>query len=218
MINEVLITGGKTMPNRVFPHAVRIDCLMAPVIGTGLAPTDMEIWGPQMAQQSAFDDQAKLSGAAATPHAQAYKAAMLQVVMRAHLLRGALDNARAAADLLAQLAGQPKGLFVLFEAALDLDQVQLARTILSEAEGKGRVTAHETALMRARIAQTQGDMAAAKAILVSAIEATPDEVAPRRALAEVMVAIGTAADTRTVLNHLGGATTQTPNATQAKTD
>jgi len=135
---------------------------------------------------------------------------MIHLLLRAHLMRGALEEARAAADLLEQLEGQVGSLGLLIEAALDLGRVQLARVALAEAEGRGRVAPGEAALIRARIAAESGDLPAARAILISAIEATPDLIAPRRALAEVMVAMGTAADARAVLAHLGGATERPP--------
>lgn len=164
-----------------------------------------------MAQHSVFDDKTKQPGGLARPQTQPDTPAMVQVLMRAHLLRDALSEAEASAELLAALGGgQTSGFALLVEAALDLGRVQLARTALSEAEIKGRLTPQEAALTRARIAQSQGDMAAAKAILVTAIEAMPDQPAPRRALAEVMIATGTAADARAVLRHLGSTAAPAP--------
>lgn len=136
--------------------------------------------------------------------------AMVHLLLRAHLMRGALDEARASADLLERLEGQGGGISLLIEAALDLGRVQLARLALAEAEGKGRMPPGEVPLMRARIAHASGDLVAARAILVAAIEAMPDQIAPRRALTEVMVAMGTAADARSVLSHLGAAADSPP--------
>lgn len=156
-----------------------------------------------MAQHSPVGDPEKRGDDTKLDQAQPATPAMLQVLMRAHLMRGALEQARAAADLLAALAGQTNGLAVLIQTALELGRVQMARMALWDADTKGHLAPHEAALIRARIAQSQGDMTAARAILVSAIEATPDQAAPRRAWVEVMVATGTAADARAVLHHLG---------------
>jgi tetratricopeptide (TPR) repeat protein len=157
--------------------------------------------GAHMAQHSVFDERGGRAEQHDAPQAKPQTAAVLQLVMRAHLARGALEHARAAADLCAPHAGQPSGLALLVEVALDMGHVQLARLALAQAEAE--TPPGEAALMRARIAQAQGDLDAARAILVAAIEAVPDHAAARRALAEVMVATGTAADARTVLAHLG---------------
>ena len=158
-----------------------------------------------MTRHSAFDDRGEAIAEIAPPQTQADTAAMLRVMLRAHLMRGALEEARGAAELLAGLSDQDSSLGHLVSQALDLGQVQLARRALAEVEGTGRLASHEVALLKARIATAQGDPAAARAILVAAIEATPDQLGPRRALTEVMVATGTAADARAVLTHLGAA-------------
>lgn len=154
-----------------------------------------------MLRHSAFDERGGHDEQHDAPQGQPQTAAVLQLVMRAHLARGALEHARAAADLCAPHAGRPSGLALLVEVALDMGHVQLARLAL--AQGAAETPPGEEALMRARIAQAQGDLVAARAILVAAIEAEPGHAAARRALAEVMVATGTAADARTVLAHLG---------------
>jgi hypothetical protein len=157
--------------------------------------------GAKMAQHSAVDerDGPALEHPLAMPRAEAPP--ILQAALRAHLLAGALDRARALADHLAAQSGQRSGLALLVDAALALGQVHLARQAMAQAE----VPPEEAALLRAAIAQAHGDLEAARAILVAAIEAMPGSAALRRALAEVMVATGTAADARVVLNHLGAA-------------
>lgn len=99
------------------------------------------------------------------------------------------------------------------EAALAQGQHVLARRILGEAETMAALSKADAMLIRARIAQAQGDMAAARAILIAAAENHPDHRPARRALAEVMVAMGAAADVRAVLKHLArrpGVTRQEP--------
>lgn len=167
-----------------------------------------------MTRHSAIDDQSGelvRDEAASVPEAKVTPA-LLRRALSAHLGQGATDQARASADLLARLEGQASGLGLLIEAALDLGRVQAARVALAQAEGSGELSMSEAALLRARIAQGIGDLDAARAILVAAIETAPDQIAPRRALAEVMVAMGTAADARAVLAHLGsGAEKATPD-------
>lgn len=117
------------------------------------------------------------------------------------------DTPAIAADAPLPLAlpegGRETALDRLVATALDLGQVQQARRLVAEAEAQGDLSSGAAALFKARIAIAQGDLCAAQAILVAAIEAHPDQVAPRRALAEVMLAKGTAADARSVLAHLG---------------
>ncbi|WP_439139016.1 tetratricopeptide repeat protein [Roseicyclus sp.] len=173
---------------------------MAVRIGMG-GPASAWGTGASMARQSAFDEQGMRADGQAGPHCAAQTPEMLQIAMRAHLARGALAHARAAADRFAPHIGQASGLGPLVEAALEMGYVQLARLAL--ADGDATAPPEEAALIRARIAQAQGDLVAARAILIAAIEAMPDHPATRRALAEVMVATGTAADARAVLAHLG---------------
>jgi Tfp pilus assembly protein PilF len=161
-----------------------------------------------MARQSAFDEQITRAEGQAEPQLEAQAPEMLQIAMRAHLARGALAPARAAADRFAPHVGQASGLALLVDAALEMGHIQLARRALADTDAKAAPA--EAALIRARNAQAQGDLAAARAILIAAIEAMPDQIAPRRALAEVMVATGNAADARAVLAHLGAPPGATP--------
>lgn len=101
--------------------------------------------------------------------------------------------------------------------ALQADQISAARTLVANAEAV--LAAHEAeedakaldvsradvAAAKARIAIATGDGAAARAILVQAIEAAPKVVALRTLMTEVMLATGRAADVRPVLQHLGHA-------------
>jgi len=88
------------------------------------------------------------------------------------------------------------------DAALAQGQHPLARQILAEGEAAATIPNSDAMMMRARIAQAQGDLIAARAILIHAVETHPDHSPARRALAEVMVAMGAAADVRAVLTHL----------------
>ncbi len=119
------------------------------------------------------------------------------------------DTAAITADAPVPIIARPEGpdptLDRLVAAALDLGQVQQARRLVAEGEAKGDLSPGAAALFKARIAAATGDFCAAQAILIAAIEAQPDHAAPRRALAEVMLAKGTAADARSVLAHLGPA-------------
>ncbi|PWK58090.1 tetratricopeptide repeat protein [Roseicyclus mahoneyensis] len=124
------------------------------------------------------------------------------LLARAQLLRGDLAAALTASRHLSQmLPGRPDPVELLVDVALEHGRVQLARCVVAQAEPTA--PAAQTALLKARIALSQGDFPAAKAILVTAVEAAPDVAALRALLAEVMVAAGTAADARAVLTHLG---------------
>lgn len=115
--------------------------------------------------------------------------------------------------------------------ALRKDEISVARTLVANAEVI--LAAHEAsestrapivsradvAAAKARIAIASGDGAAARAILVQAIEAAPKASALRTLMTEVMLATGRAADVRPVLQHLGQAPTEhdCPHDTQGKT-
>lgn len=101
--------------------------------------------------------------------------------------------------------------------ALTSDSLSAARKLVADAEAvlaaHGGYLAGETsatppsradlASAKARIAVAVGDIGAAHAILVNAIEAHPDVAALRILMAEVMLATGRATDIRPVLHHLG---------------
>lgn len=161
--------------------------------------------GHSACDERSLDADEQASHAAADPATRA----ALQAALHGHIARGAIADARAAADRIAAHDGLPGGMALLVDVALAMGQVQIARIALAESDAG--MTPVEAALLRARIALAEGDPVAARAILIAAIEAVPDDPAPRRALAEVMVATGTAADARTVLAHLGA----TPGAKPA---
>jgi len=116
-------------------------------------------------------------------------------------------------------ADAPETLERVIEAALEAGAVQLARSTLSEAETAGTLTPARSAYLKARIALETGDLLAARAILVIAIDRAPENPVLRALLAEVMVAAGTAADARVVLGHMGRAPVNPPPpaATNTKT-
>lgn len=130
----------------------------------------------------------------------------MRAITRGHLARADLRAARQTAERWSVLlAERPDPLDLLIDTALAEDRVDLARTLLTEAEASASTAPGpaQGAAARARIARASGDMHAAMAILVQAIEAHPNSSALRALLAEVMVAAGTAGDARAVLTHLG---------------
>ena len=130
--------------------------------------------------------------------------ALLRILIRARLSGGALEEAAAAAARLARLPGQSGALELLVELALEQRDLRLARRLVAEAEaGDGGLSAVLAARLKARIALADGDIGAARAIVVTAAERAPDHPALRALLTEVMVAAGTASDARAVLTHLG---------------
>lgn len=128
---------------------------------------------------------------------------LLRIVLRAQLALGHHDAARGIADRLAALPGQPGAVEQIVEAALDSGALRDARSAVSAAEAEGMHGPAQIAQLKARIALATGDLLAAKAILVSAIETAPENAALRALLTEAMVAAGTASDARAVLGHLG---------------
>lgn len=108
---------------------------------------------------------------------------------------------------------------VLFENALrraiEANRISDARTLVANAEAvlaahgapevpaSDRMTQAKLAAAKARIAIATGDGAAARAILVRAIENNPKAPTLRVLMTEVMMAAGRASDVRPVLQHLG---------------
>lgn len=161
-----------------------------------------------MARHSAIDDQSGQARGVQPGDPRAGASAprdtpdLLRVLMRGHLLRGDLPTAMTvAATLSADAPGHPDPVELLVDAALEHRRVDLARAVLGQVEQT--IAAPQSAHFKARIAMTEGDFPAAKAILVTAIEDAPDQPMLRALLAEVMVAAGTAAEARAVLAHLG---------------
>ncbi|QXT41190.1 hypothetical protein [Gymnodinialimonas ceratoperidinii] len=98
-------------------------------------------------------------------------------------------------------------------AALRAENIADARTLVANAEAilsthrestSAGLTAPEVAAAKARIAMAIGDGAAARAILLLAIERHPEAEALRSLMTEVMLADGRATDVRPVLRHLKG--------------
>jgi predicted Zn-dependent protease len=131
------------------------------------------------------------------------RTALLRRRIGERLAAGDRAGATEAAERLSRLPGQPEAPDLVIETALEMDDLAVARDALAEAEASGRLSPSRTACLKARIALETGDHAAAKAILVTAIDRAPDLPQLRSLLAEVMVAGGTAAEARAVLNNLG---------------
>lgn len=99
-------------------------------------------------------------------------------------------------------------------AALRAENISGARTLVANAEAvlsshqattapaPADFTVPQIAAAKARIAMAVGDGAAARAILLLAIERHPEAVALRSLMSEVMLADGRATDVRPVLRHL----------------
>ena len=135
---------------------------------------------------------------------------LLRLMLRALITEGQIDAATETAERMSRLPGQSDPLDLFTEAALETGSIKAARTVLSEAEAEGTLPPARSALLKARIALATGDLLAAQAILVLAIDTCPDNAALRALLAEVMVAAGTAADARVVLGHMGRAPVNPP--------
>lgn len=100
-------------------------------------------------------------------------------------------------------------------SALDASNIADARTLVANAEAvlfghkasdaaqTEPTTQAQLAAAKARIAIATGDGAAARAILVQAIERNPKTTALRALMTEVMMAEGRATDVRSVLRHIG---------------
>lgn len=100
-------------------------------------------------------------------------------------------------------------------AALEGNRIAEARTLVANAEAvlaahgtpasgrSERTSRSQLAVAKARIAIATGDGAAARAILVRAIETNPKVPALRVLMTEVMMAAGRATEVRPVLQHLG---------------
>lgn len=131
-----------------------------------------------------------------------------RILIGAQLLRGEIDVALAAARQLAGQTGRQDGVDLLVEIALEQGRAQVARSVLAQTEAT--IPPAQAAQIKARIAVSEGDLEAAKAILVMAIETVGDAAPLRTLLAEVMVAAGTASDARAVLATLGLAPVNPP--------
>jgi uncharacterized protein HemY len=119
------------------------------------------------------------------------------------LVAGDHATAMRTAEDLAARPGQTPAIVLLIDAALAAGAIGAARTALSEAESRAELPAWHLACLKARIAIHTGDLMAARAILVMALEQNPDHAALRALLTEAMVASGLASDARAVLGHVG---------------
>jgi hypothetical protein len=203
---ERLVGGDVDAQGLPVPNRTGVACLRGnpPVISSNL--------GMGMARHSAIEEPSNtasdpLGRSAPNGGAQAGRDAH-RILIRAQLLRGDIATALAAAQHLTGQKGRHDAVDLLIDVALEHGQRQLARSVLAEAEAA--IPAAQAAQLKARIAVSEGDLEAAKAILVMAIEADPDATPLRTLLAEVMVAAGTAADALAVLSTLGAAPVNPP--------
>lgn len=114
------------------------------------------------------------------------------------------DAARASADALAQIDPiSADALDAVATCYLLQEDYRAARTVVATAEEQGHLPKSAIARVKARIAGASGDLEAATAILVMAIEAEPDNPPLRTLLAEVLMAGGSASHARDVLMRLG---------------
>ncbi|MBF9043780.1 hypothetical protein HKCCE4037_10605 [Rhodobacterales bacterium HKCCE4037] len=113
-------------------------------------------------------------------------------------------------------ADAPLAFLSAVRLALATDDIRSARTLVAAEEARlredgGTPSASalaEVSAAKARIAMASNDASAAHAILVTAIEAAPDDRALQVLMSEVMLASGRATDVRPVLSHLGKTPTQ----------
>ncbi|OAN80766.1 hypothetical protein A8B78_10305 [Jannaschia sp. EhC01] len=138
-------------------------------------------------------------------------------------LRDRVDG-RNQPDSTAKEVGEAPPFENALRAALDADRIADARTLVANAEAvlfaheaaeaspSDRMTQAQLAAAKARIAIATGDGAAARAILVQAIERNPKTPALRTLMTEVMMAEGRATDVRPVLQHLGNDRSLGPDA------
>lgn len=147
---------------------------------------------------------------------------VVPALSRAHLDLGR-DDLPSALEMAQRLSlaqgGWPDPADMLVEDALAQAHPSAARAVLALVEPQ--IPAPQAAAIKARIALAEDDFAAAKAILVMAIERGPDHPGLRALLTEVMVAAGTAAEARAVLAHIGQPPVNppaTPSAPGARID
>lgn len=156
--------------------------------------------GARMSQHPAISgNSATDAGHAALPPPDL---SVMRALARAHVLRGDLAAALLVArQISAAQGGRPDAVDLMIDDALAHGGAPLARAALALATPM--IPALQIVQIKARIALAEDDFIAAKAILVMALEHGPDHPALRALLTEVMVAAGTAAETRAVLAHIG---------------
>ena len=118
------------------------------------------------------------------------------------------------AEVVADLPRTPASLDLLIAYALDIGNLREARRLVSVAEADATLPDWSVARGKARIALAQGDLDAALAILVAAIEAEPDVPQLRTVLTEALIASGGAGHARDVQSHLGLPPVNTPADTE----
>jgi len=128
---------------------------------------------------------------------------MLALLLRSAEALGDGEVAQKASETLRSLPLDAPTFDLLFDRALATGQIGQARTLVSEAEAEGRIDRPSAARAKARIALATGDLEAATAILVMAIEDAPSHAGLRRLMTEVLLARGSAGHARDVLAHLG---------------
>lgn len=114
-----------------------------------------------------------------------------------------IEAAQATAERLGAAPFSADTLDALISARLAAGRVGCARDLVARGVAEGGVPPWALEAARARIALHQGDLTAARAILVRGIERTPEAAALRRLMLEVLIADGGAAQAREVTTRLG---------------
>jgi hypothetical protein len=114
-----------------------------------------------------------------------------------------IEGAQGTAERLDATELSPDTLDALISARLAAGRVACARDLVARGVAEGRVPVWALETARARIALHQGDLSAARAILVRGIERTPEATPLRTLMLEVLVADGDAAHARDVTSRLG---------------
>mmetsp|Transcript_6054 Transcript_6054/g.10443 ORF Transcript_6054/g.10443 Transcript_6054/m.10443 type:complete len:173 (-) Transcript_6054:568-1086(-) len=134
-----------------------------------------------------------------------------------------VETASGPAQRASREASSEETLEAKVRAALRAENIADARTLVANAEAilstyngaaasvAEGLTVPQVAAAKARIAMAVGDSAAARAILLLAIERHPEADALRSLMTEVMLADGRASDVRPVLKHLKGEAAKTAN-------
>jgi hypothetical protein len=128
---------------------------------------------------------------------------LLRLLLITQLGLQEIEAAQITADRLGAMRLSPDTLDALISAQLAAGRVACARDLVARGVAEGDVPAWSLEAARARIALYQGDLSAARAILVRGIERTPDAPILRKLMLEVLVADGDAAHARDVTDRLG---------------
>jgi hypothetical protein len=127
---------------------------------------------------------------------------LLRLLLVMQLALRDIATAQETADRLVEAALTSASFEVLISARLADGRVAYARDLVARAVSEGLEPAAIEAA-RARIALHQGDITAARAILVRGIERTPGSTGLKALMAEVLMADGSAAHAREVIGRLG---------------